>query len=453
MNKILNKLKGLINYPVTAMWSLALIIYINTFNEESTLLSFIFIGLIATGLGYTIFENQKYIHLKVFAVSSFYSLISYLIIGVNKFNVRNQKMIVGIIGVMLFIFFAKLLREGLNFNNIFVNFIIHLGLGVFSTLLYAILVFVINELFNINIKMDIVISIWIVIFTVIFSLFFSTRKKIESKILNNIFSAFVIAFLVILYMGLFSKEQSLIMHLILWLGYLMAGLNTVIKKKYVSILTIPLVIYMIYISIKQISIYDVTENRYFILTFGIFLLCVLLLQLINDIETVNYSKAFALFIAIVFFFPYINAFDLTERRMINNFKRLYALENINEKDKYSLNSYYYYLKYRDIEFDELNKYAVEEEKLIDNNLYETYYYGPGNVKKDMGPLKYIQDDVNDQKEYIVNIKGRDVNILELIEKEKFENDTFIIYPIRYSIDKNKANNNYFGNFEILIEEK
>uniref|UniRef100_UPI000A6F9B07 hypothetical protein n=1 Tax=Streptobacillus felis TaxID=1384509 RepID=UPI000A6F9B07 len=87
-------------------------------------------------------------------------------------NVRNQKMIVGIIGVMLFISFAKLLREGLNFTNIFVNFIIHLGIGVFSTLLSAILVFVINELFNLNINMDIVISLWIVIITVILSLFF-----------------------------------------------------------------------------------------------------------------------------------------------------------------------------------------------------------------------------------------------------------------------------------------
>lgn len=460
MKKIINKIEGLINYPITAFWALILIIYINSidkyFIEDNTLGAFIVVGLISTGLGYTIFENKKFIHLKVLGVSAFYSGLSYLLVGVGDLNVRNQKMIAGILGIIIFIFFAKLLRDGLNFNNIFINYIIHLGIGAFATILFAALIAITYELFRININFKIVTSIWVVIFTVIFTLFYTTRKKIESKAINNIFSIFILAFITILYMGLFSNKQSIMMHLILWLGYMMAGLNTVIKKKYVPVLTLPLVGYMIYIAIRQIAIYDVTENRYFILAFGIFLLIVLLLQLFKDIETVNYAKAFVAFIAIVFFIPYYNAFSLTERRMVNNFKTLQSMENITDQDEETLSSYYYYLTDRDIKLEEFKKY--EEKEGIDSEVVEVETYENVYVKQENGSTKianliYLQEDIYEIKKYEYTIKGKNVDILEKLVKKEYETEDYTIHPIKYSIDKGNKSGNYSGYFEILIEIK
>ncbi|WP_064612631.1 DUF4153 domain-containing protein [Streptobacillus moniliformis] len=450
MNKILYKLEGIISYPITILWSLLLITYINlakdVFNENSNMLGFIIIGLISTGLFYKVFENKKYKQIKVLIMSLMYSFSSYLLIGNETFNVRNQKMIIAFIGILLFLYFSKLLSEGMNFNHIVINLVIHLGLGFLSTLLYYFLVLVIVELFKLHTEPKIILSIWVLIFTVIFTLYYTSRNKVENKILNNIFSMFLISFIFILYLGLFSKQQSFMMHLILWLGYIMAGINTVINKKYGPILTLPLLSYMIYIVIKQIKLYGITENRYFVLGFGLLLLAILILQLVRNIETSNYAKIFAMFIAIVFFIPYFNAFSLTERKMTYNFLSLYNLEKPTNEQKRNLNSYYEYLVSRNVNFKELDEYN----KINVEDIHKNYYFIIEDEIKKIGNTTYVN--IRDVKnEYIYTIKGKKVDLVQKIINKEFENKDYIIHPLNYSLIHNS--HEISGHLELLIEEK
>ncbi|CAM3154900.1 hypothetical protein [Streptobacillus ratti] len=452
MKKILYKLEEVMNYPITIIWSLLLIVYINftkdVFENNTNMLGFIVVGLISTGLFYKVFENQRYKQVKILVMSSMYSFASYLLIGNGMLNERNQKMIVALIGILLFLYFSKLLSEGMNFNQIAINLVIHLGLGFLSTLLYSFLVLIVSELFKLNIEFKIILSLWIVIFTVIFILYYTSRNKVEYIILNNIFSIFLISFIIILYLGLFSKQQSIMIHLILWLGYIMVALNTVVKKKYVPIFTLPLVLYMIFIVIKQIRIYDITENRYFILTFGLFLLVILILQLFRYIDTSKYAKVFAFFILIVFFIPYFNAFSLTERRMKSNFIILYNLENLTHNQRKDLKSYYNYLISRDVSFKELNEYKgtdVETSR-------KTYYFEIEDEIKKIGNMTYIN--VKSVKnEYIYVIKGEKVDLVQKLINKEFENENYIIHPLNYYFYENLKEKGIDGNLEVLIEEK
>ncbi|WP_073507619.1 hypothetical protein [Streptobacillus notomytis] len=452
MKKILDKLEKLINYPITIFWSLLLIVYINliknVFEENTNILGFIVIGLISTGLFYRIYESKKYKQVRVLFMSLIYSFSSYLLIGNGMLNVRNQKMVVALIGILMFLYFSKLLSEGQDFNNISINFVIHLGLGFLSTLLYSFLVLIASELFKLNIEMKAIVSMWLVIFTVIFILYYTSKNGVQSKALNNIFSMFLISFITILYLGLFSKQQSIMIHLILWLGYIMVGLNTVIRKKYVSIFTLPLVLYMIFTVIKQIRMYDITENRYFILAFGILLLAVLILQLVKDIDTSKYAKVFALFIIMVFFIPYFNAFSITERRMMSNFLYLYNLENLTYEQKKDLNSYYNYLISRDVNFKELNDY-----KNMDvDNIYKNYYFNMEAGVKKIGNVTYINEkDI--KNEYIYVINGESIDLVNKLINKELENEKYIIHPLNYYFEKNLKDKGISGSLEILIEEK
>ncbi len=449
MKKILEKL---INYPITIFWSLLLIVYINliknVFEENTNILGFIVIGLISTGLFYRIYESKKYKQVIVLSMSLIYSFSSYLLIGNGMLNVRNQKMLVALIGILMFLYFSKLLSEGQDFNNISINFVIHLGLGFLSTLLYSFLVLIASELFKLNIEMKAIVSMWLVIFTVIFILYYTSKNRVQSKALNNIFSMFLISFITILYLGLFSKQQSIMIHLILWLGYIMVGLNTVIRKKYVSIFTLPLVLYMIFTVIKQIRMYDITENRYFILTFGILLLAILILQLVKDIDTSKCAKVFALFIIMVFFIPYFNAFSITERRMMSNFLYLYNLENLTYEQKKDLNSYYNYLISRDVNFKELNDY-----KNMDvDNIYKNYYFNMEAGVKKIGNVTYINEkDI--KNEYIYVINGESIDLVNKLINKELENEKYIIHPLNYYFEKNLKDKGISGSLEILIEEK
>ncbi|WP_068267984.1 DUF4153 domain-containing protein [Caviibacter abscessus] len=370
--------------------------------------------------------------IKKYFLSFFIPIIPALYIyTLNYKSIISEKKLVLIIIIALFSYLAKKIS-----SSTLIKIILYIGYFILSLLLTLIFYLSYYTLFN-NTEIYFIFKILLTFLVILLNLFFLDEKEYSSKYLNILFIIFITAIFILIYSFMFSgflqSKYSAASIIILCSTYPLLLSYFIFNKKWILIFNILPLIFLSYYVITNIKVFGVTENRYFTLFFGIIALIFTILALINKIKANNIFISLCILSIIVFYTPYINAFDVTKKSLITRYN---TTKNLSEK-----NNIYYYGKDRlwnlqlNINEKDGNTLFDKDEKTFEITEINKY-----------SKIKYIySNELN---------KNEQIKFAKKIIENKLENGNETIVPIAYLIEKNLENDAiYIHYFKILILTK
>lgn len=453
--------KGFKNYPITIIALIVLyILSISVLEDillDDQLLRKIILSLIlfipisiSIKESKDIYKYNKYIEyiLYIFSITAIFLYYNHIYENMIEFDY------IRFVGLNLFFYLVYFYIKKIDFEN-YSKYIIKIFgdiflSGIFSFILLLGLiftVFTVNTLFSLDFKFNIYLYMFLFVFILFFPILslsrFSEEKNYDNynypkafkNLLYYIVIPLTIIYIAILYIYflkiLFTRifPEGIVSHLVLWYSIILIALFFFIKplenenkfiglyRKLMPIILIPIIIMMFVSMGIRINEYGITENRYFVIIMGVWvLLADLYIMIRKNYNTRILPISLSIIILISIISP-INAFKISKTSQRNRFISIMKKNNmlvdntivpngdISNDDKINISSLVDYFVSRD---NEELIFLDKEYQYINMNddfgfSYTSYYDYYNDNYKYIYMEEELLTDIKDY-DYILNIK-------------------------------------------------